>query len=311
MGFLSGISSALGIASGVGKIVGGVLGYNRDKHNDAWQKDAYANSLTYRVQDAERNGLDKYAALTGSSQVPSFTGSGLSLTDSAEGFSDFQKVAENRANAKEAEKIQSLEIRSMELDNRTKELENMKLEKELKSVATGPYSGVSPYRDSLPQGSILGSMEVGKDAPVSTSDKLGSNPLDYMITRSLDNAIKHLSLVPKMNGSVGVVPSKDLMDWVSEDLQSRIGFKIDLYNNADKLSAHLAKRFNTPYFWVDYDALGNPSFFFSRNQKDYLDFLNGKTKSFGTKAADFYRNSTYDVSRYYKKFKNNFFGAQR
>lgn len=283
MGFLSTLGNIAGIASGAVSAVGGLFGMRQQSKNDAWQKQAYENSISARVADAERNGLDKYAALSGSSNIPSFTGSGLSLADTSEGFSQFSRVAENMSNSKTSEKIQSLEIRNMELQNRSIELENARLEKELKSVASSPYSGVSPFADTLPQGAIIGSMEVGRSNPVSTSDKLASSLEDYQFDRSLDKAMKNISLVPTFSGGVQIVPAKDLMDWMSEDIQNKLGFKLNLMDRADYIAARLAKQFKAPYFWVDYDVFGNPEFKFSRKESDYLKFLNGDTASVGTK----------------------------
>lgn len=266
------ISKPLGIVSGVADIAGGILGYKRDKRNDAYTRNAFENSISTRISDAERAGLSRYAALQGSAQMPSFTSSGLSLSDVGEGIGKFQRVAEDAGSAEQAKQVQSLEIRSMELDNRNKELQNAQLEKELKSVSSSPYYGVSPF-PSL-QGVNTALMEgQGSGNVVSTSEILGNSNDRFAFDRALDNAIKNFSLVPLANGGVSVVPAKDLMDWFSENLVDNFAFKKDLYQNAEYYAGHIANKIGAPYFWVSYEN-GVPQFHFSKNESEYMSWLN-------------------------------------
>lgn len=266
MGFLSGLGSALGAVGSAVGAVSGIFGMKQQAKNDAWQKNAYENSLTDRIKQAEANNFSRYAALQGSApQIPNFSGSGLSLSDTAESLSNFSRIAENAADAPTREKVQSLEIRSMELDNRSKELENAKLEKELKSVSS-PYANISPYGGL--QGVNTALMEgSGSGNVITTSEKFRGED-DYNITRSLENSGKFARLVPLINGNVSIFPAEQVADFMSDDAQSKLAWNLDLARRGDFYASVIGKRLGVKYYDFSF-ANGQPQFFFSNSKEKY------------------------------------------
>lgn len=270
MGFLSKIGE--GLLGSVGSVVSGGINALTNLHNNKQSQFNYENSISTRVKDADRNGLSRYIAVTGNNpQAPFFNSADTSFDTSG-----IQRALEKEEPSEEDKTLQGLQIRNMELQNRSQELENMKLEKELASIGKSKaFDSISPFPDQ----SIATSVMESSGSPLNYEEKLSAqqSPLrDYAFTRSLDAAIKNVSLVPLMNGGVQVVPAKDLMDWLSEDLQDKFGFKYDLFRNAEYYAAAIARRIRAPYFWVNYNPFGAPTFHFSRNEKEYLKHLNDK-----------------------------------
>lgn len=189
--------------------------------NYSRQKEFAQNSIQWRVDDAKKAGIHPLYALGGNGN--SFQPSGYYGNDS-DALSGFGQSLYNAgvdySNSQQdimTETMKQEQLKGLQLENKSKELEILKQQKALLSFGQSPaFNGLNPF--ATPNNSLAGSLMSDSGQQTTAGVRQGFG---------IDKPIMDISFVPRANGSITIQPSEKRQDFVSESLLDKLDFYAD------------------------------------------------------------------------------------
>ena len=237
---LPGVGSAI---SGVGSLVGGAMSAVNASKNRDQQREFAQNSLSWRVQEARKNGIHSAYALgfNGNSFIPvtqdndyGLQGFGQSLQGASrtnDKIDDDSVLFQKESNR--------LALQGQMLENEMKALEIESKWKQLKGMGQSPaFKGLNPY--AVPDSTSV---------PVGNGQSVGDSQV--RLGYGFDSPIQGYSFVPLPDGSLRSMPSEKRVDYITEGAPFGLGaipFYLERYYHSNIIKSHLARKYGVPIY---------------------------------------------------------------